>query len=239
METVVTGNDDQDPSELAAHTTRINELVANMIKQEIYLKKELATKKEDIASLTASLDNSNKEIAEFQKQRETLQKQIETLQKQIAEMRKTSENNQTLIGELRSLVAEQEMQLKNLKEVIGTKEQVITSFAVSLENSKKEIEKLHKQKDVMKPTNENKESLIRESKEKIDSLSEVVSLLTNRQSKQKAKEENSVQKADRKTQKKMLKRLLNQHPKANEKELADLLAVDISYIIQLRKEFDI
>jgi len=64
METVDTGNHDQDSSELKVHMTRINELVANMIKQEIYLKEELATKKEDLASFTASLENSNKEIAE-------------------------------------------------------------------------------------------------------------------------------------------------------------------------------
>src|SRR3954447_521052 len=184
METVDTGNHDQDSSELKVHMTRINELVANMIKQEIYLKEELATKKEDLASFTASLENSNKEIAE-------LQTQIAKLQKQIPQMREANEINQSLIGELRSLVTEQEVQLKNLKEGIGSKEQVITSFAVSLENSKKEIAELHKQVEELKATNENKESLIGEYKEKVDALSRSIPVLTNRQSEPQAKEENT------------------------------------------------
>src|SRR4051794_16060199 len=184
METVNTGNHNQDSSELKVHMTRINELVANMIKQEIYLKGELATKKEDLASFTASLENSNKEIAE-------LETQIEKLQRQIPQMRKTNEINQSLIGELRGLVTEQEVQLKNLKEGIGSKEQVITSFAVSLENSKKEIAELHKQVEELKATNENKESLIGEYKEKVDALSRSIPVLTNRQSEPQAKEENT------------------------------------------------
>src|SRR3954470_12125506 len=184
METVDTGNHNQDSSELKVHMTRINELVANMIKQEIYLKGELATKKEDLASFTASLENSNKEIAE-------LQTQIAKLQKQIAQMRKTNEINQSLIGELRGLVTEQEVQLKNLKEGIGSKEQVITSFAVSLENSRKEIAELHKQVEELKASNENKESLIGEYTEKVDALSRSVPVLTNRQSEPQAKEENT------------------------------------------------
>jgi chromosome segregation ATPase len=114
----------QDFSEFEALTTRINELVANMLKQETYLKDELATKKEYLASFTVSLENSNKEIPE--------------LQRQMAEMREANEKYQSLIGALSSLAAEQEMQLKDIKEVIGTKEKVITSFALSLENSKPE-----------------------------------------------------------------------------------------------------
>ncbi|TDL64021.1 hypothetical protein E2R56_26620 [Rhodococcus qingshengii] len=118
------GDYHQDISELEALTTRMNELVANMLKQQTYLKDELATKKEYLASFTVSLENSNKEIPE--------------LQRHMGEMRETNEKYQSLIGALSSLAAEQEMQLKDLKEVIGTKEEVITSFALSLENSKTE-----------------------------------------------------------------------------------------------------
>jgi chromosome segregation ATPase len=240
----------QDLSELEALTTRINELAANMIKREICLKDELEAKKGDIASITASFENSQNEIAE--------------LHKQIAEMRATNEKNQTLIGGLSGLVAEQEMQLQGLKEVIGSKEQIIRSFAVSLENSKKEITELHKQVEEMKATNENQETLLGEYKEKLDSLIGEVSLLTNQKSESPAeespalkaepntqeenlvlkaepivKEENSVLKNDRKAQKKKLKKLLKQNPNANEMILAELLGVDSSYIIGLRKEFDI
>jgi predicted nucleic acid-binding Zn-ribbon protein len=257
------GDHQQDFSEIRALTTRINELAANMIKREISLKDELEAKKGDIASITASFENSKNDIAE--------------LHKQIAEMRATNEKNQTLIGGLSGLVAEQEMQLQGLKEVIGSKEQIIRSFAVSLENSKKEITELHKQVEEMKATNENQETLLGEYKEKLDSLIGELSLLTNQKSKSPAeessalkaesntqeensvltaetetkeenlvlkaepivKEENSVLKNDRKAQKKKLKKLLKQNPNANEMILAELLGVDSSYIIGLRKEFDI
>jgi chromosome segregation ATPase len=244
------GDHKQDLSELEALTTRIKELAANMLKREISLKDELATKKGDIASITASFENSNKEIAE--------------LHKQIGEMRATNEKNQSLIVGLSSLVAEQEMQLQGLKEVIGTKEKIIMSFTVSLENSKKEIAELHKQVEEMKATNQNQETLLGEYKEKLDLLIEEVSLLTNQisesqaegssvlkaepntqeenselKAESEAKEENSVLNADRKAQKKKLKKLLKQDPNANEMILAELLGVDSSYIIGLRKEFDI
>ncbi|MEH7274444.1 hypothetical protein [Neobacillus vireti] len=237
------GDHNQDFSDLEALTTRINELAANILIRENHLKDELATKKENIASITTSLENSNKEIAE---------------------LRASNEENQTLIGALRSLVAEQEIQLKELKEIIGTKEQVITSFAVSLENSKKEIAELHKKVDEMKAINESKETLIGEYKEKLDSLSGLVSLLTYQQSKpqstenpaqevepkvkeessaleavQSEKEKNLVLKADRKAQMKTLKKLLKKNPNAEEKVLAEQLGVDSSVITELRKKFDI
>jgi chromosome segregation ATPase len=257
------GDHKQDFSELMALTTRINELLANVLKREISLKDELATKEEDIASITASLEKGNIEITE--------------LQNQIAKMRATNEKNQSLIGGLSSLVAEQEMQVQNLREVIGTKEQIIMSFTVSLENSKKEIVELHKQVDELTANNENQKTLIGEYKEKLELLIEEISLLTNQQNESQvedsselktvpntteensvlkaepeAKEESSVLKADtnaqkenkmlktdRKAQKKKLKKFLKENPNANEKILAELLGVDSSYIIGLRKEFDI
>jgi chromosome segregation ATPase len=170
----------QDFSELEALMTRIKELLANVLKREICLKDELATKNEDIASITASLEKSNIEIAE--------------LQNQIAKMRTTNEKNQSLIGGISSLVAEQEMQVQNLREVIGTKEQIIMSFAVSLENSKKEMVELYKQVDELKATNENQKTLIGEYEEKLDLLIGEISLLTNQQSESHI-EENPVLKA--------------------------------------------
>ncbi|MFB6800486.1 hypothetical protein ACFCVU_04600, partial [Peribacillus butanolivorans] len=154
---IAVGDHNEYFSELEVHTTRIHELVANMIKREVYLKEELATKNEDIASIATSLENNNNEIAE--------------LQKQIDEMRTTNVNNYSLNGVLSRLVAEQEIQLKDLKEVISTKEKVIVSFAESLENSTKENAELHKQVDAMKVTNKNNQSLIGEYKDKINSLS--------------------------------------------------------------------
>ncbi|AXN40689.1 hypothetical protein [Peribacillus butanolivorans] len=157
---IAVGDHNEYFSELEVHTTRIHELVANMIKREVYLKEELATKNEDIASIATTLENNNNEIAQ--------------LHKQIDEMRTTNVNNYSLNGVLSRLVAEQEIQLKDLKEVISTKEKVIVSFAESLENSKIENAELHKQVDAMKVTNENNQSLIGEYKEKINSLSGLV-----------------------------------------------------------------
>jgi chromosome segregation ATPase len=203
------GDPKQDFSELEALTSRINELVANILRRETRFKDELATKKENLASITASLENSNKEIAE---------------------MRATNEKKQSLIAELSSLVAEQEMQLQNLKEVIGTKEQVITSFAVSLENSKKEIAELHKKVDEMKAKNSLTGLLTNQQSESQAKENSV------QKAEPKATEEKSGLKSDRKAQMKMLKKLLKMNPNAEEKVLAELLGVDSSYITGLRKE---
>ncbi|WHY00920.1 hypothetical protein [Neobacillus sp. DY30] len=257
------GDNYQIVSELEALTNRINELAADMLKREIHLKDELSAKKEDITSITASLENRNKEIAE--------------LQNQVDEIKATNEKNQSLIGGLSSLVADQEMQLQNLRELIGTKEQIITSFAVSLEKSKQEVVELHKQVDELNATNEIQNTLIGEYKEKLDLLNGELSLLTSQQhelqaedgselkaekdtteensvlkaepeanvensvlkAETNAKEENKMLNTERKAQKKMLKKLLKKNPKANEKILAELLGVESSYIIRLRKEFDI
>ncbi|PEJ24652.1 hypothetical protein CN689_26955, partial [Peribacillus butanolivorans] len=148
-------------------------------------------------------------------------------------MKVTNENNQSLIGEykekidsLSGQIVEREVQLKDLNEVLVAR----------LENSTKENAELHKQVDAMKVTNENNQTLT-EYKEKVDSW--LVSQSTNHQSEPQAKEEKSLQKAkaERKSKKKKLKQLLKEHPKATENELAELLGVDSSYIIELRKEF--
>ncbi|PEJ25796.1 hypothetical protein CN689_26290, partial [Peribacillus butanolivorans] len=157
---IAAGDHSEDFSELEVHTARIQELVANLVKREIYFKEELATKKEDITLIATSLENNNKEIAE--------------LHKQIDEMIATNEKNQSLIGVLSRLALEQEIQLKDLNEVLGSKEKVIVSFAASLENNKMENAELHKQVDEMEATNENNQLLIGEYKEKIDSLSRLV-----------------------------------------------------------------
>ncbi len=231
------GDHNQDFSELEVHTTRIHELVANMMKREINLKNDavkrigenLAEREVQLKDLNevfaASLENSNKEMVE--------------LNKQIAEMSATNVKTQSLIGALSTLVAEQEMQLKDLKEVFGTREREIASFAARVDNSKKENVALHKQVDEMKATNENNQSLIGKYKEKIDSISGLVSKLSNHQSEPRAKDKISLEKADRNSQKKSLKKLLKKHPNAKENELAELLGVDSSYIVELRKEFGI
>jgi chromosome segregation ATPase len=118
------GDNNQGISELEALTARMNEVVADLLQQESYLKGELVTKKEYLASFTLSLENSDKEMPEFQRQ--------------IAEMREVSEKYQSLIMALSSLAAGQEMQLKDLKKVIVNKEKVITSFAINLDNNKTE-----------------------------------------------------------------------------------------------------
>ncbi|MFU2018436.1 hypothetical protein ACM6Q7_25915, partial [Peribacillus butanolivorans] len=225
---------------IGEYKDKINSLSGLVVEREVQLKdlKE---------ALAARLENSTKENAELHKQLDAMKvtnennqsligeykEKIDSLSGQVDAMKVTNENSQSLIGEykekidsLSGQIVEREVQLKDLKEVL----------AARLENSTKKNAELHKQKGKMKATNKNNQTLT-EYKEKIDSW--LASPLTNHQSEPQAKEENSLQKAEWKSQKKKLKQLLKEHPKATENELAELLGVDSSYVIELRKEFGI
>lgn len=223
----ITDSHNQDSSEIEDPMTSTNELETNIINPENNLIEELAYKQEEIASLTTILDNTNKEIEEFQKQ--------------IFEMRKKIESDETLFKKLSSLIAKQEIQLMKLKKELADKQQVISSFAVIQEISKKDLEFLQKQIDELKakPINENEETLIVDSSEKIEPVTEEVSILTNNQNETKIKEEKALQKAERKAKKKMLKQLLKENPTAIEEKLAILLGVDSSKLNEFRKDLDI
>jgi chromosome segregation ATPase len=97
----------QDISELEVHTSRIYELVANMIQRSIYIKdhavKEYADKleqKEDIISEYQNKAAAATEDAKVSKEEKAaLEKEKEALLKQLEEVRSVNLNNQLLIDE--------------------------------------------------------------------------------------------------------------------------------------------
>jgi chromosome segregation ATPase len=94
-------------SELEVHTSRIYELVSNMVRQSIYLKdaavKEVADKLEHREELiTQYQEKANNAIEESKIANEalkSLEKEKGEVSKQLEEMRATNENNQLLIRE--------------------------------------------------------------------------------------------------------------------------------------------
>jgi DNA repair exonuclease SbcCD ATPase subunit len=102
----------QDISELEVHTTRIYELVTNMIQRANYLRddavKGLENKLESKELTIAELQANVKTLKESLKQLEETSKQSEadkqTLTEQIAGLRSTNDNNQALIQEYREKI---------------------------------------------------------------------------------------------------------------------------------------
>lgn len=97
----------QDISELEIHTTRMYELVANMIQRSIYIKdhaiKEYADKLDQKESIISEYQNKSTaaiEEAKLSKQgADTLEKEKEVILKQLEEVRSVNLNNQLLIDE--------------------------------------------------------------------------------------------------------------------------------------------
>ena len=106
------GDYKQDLSELELHTTRIYELVANMIQRANYLKddavKGLETRLESkdltIAELQGNVKSLNEELKQVAE--ESKQSEIETtaLNEQVEGLRSTNENNQALIQEYKEKI---------------------------------------------------------------------------------------------------------------------------------------
>lgn len=106
------GDYKQDLSELELHTTRIYELVANMIKRAEYLKmdavKELETKLESRELTITELQANVKKLTEDKKQLEEEYKQSEEDKKELSEqvesLRAANENNQALINQYKEKI---------------------------------------------------------------------------------------------------------------------------------------
>lgn len=102
----------QDLSELEIHSTRIFELVANMINRSIYLKesaiKGLSDKVEQkemiISEYQLKVKEANEERSKANDIASELQQEKEVLLKQVEEVRYTNENNQALILEYKEKI---------------------------------------------------------------------------------------------------------------------------------------
>ncbi|PMC34546.1 hypothetical protein CJ195_22290 [Bacillus sp. UMB0899] len=97
----------QDISELEVHTTRIYELVSNMIQRSIYIKdhavKEIAEKLDQKEAIINEYQNkataATEEAKESKQEALALSKEKEELLKQLEEVRTININNQSLIDE--------------------------------------------------------------------------------------------------------------------------------------------
>lgn len=97
----------QDLTELEHHTTRIYELIVNMIQRSVYLKdhavKEVADKLESKETIITDLQQQNKNLKDelTQKNVETVNiaKQLKELEDKLEANQTTLENNQALISE--------------------------------------------------------------------------------------------------------------------------------------------
>lgn len=102
----------QDLSELEVHTTRIFELVANMINRSIYLKesaiKDLSNKVEQkeiiISDYQLKVKEATEERSKANELASELQKEKEAMLKQMEEVRFTNENNLLLILEYKEKI---------------------------------------------------------------------------------------------------------------------------------------
>lgn len=102
----------QDLSELEVHTTRIYELIANMIKRADYLKydavKEVSDQLEERNQLYKELKETftkkEEELMNSSEKLEASTKENEEMYKQVEEMRATNENNQSLINQYKEKI---------------------------------------------------------------------------------------------------------------------------------------
>ncbi|QFG01281.1 hypothetical protein PB01_20845 (plasmid) [Psychrobacillus glaciei] len=97
----------QDLTELESHTTRIYELIVNMMKRSVYLKedavKEIATKLESKEAIITDFQQKNAALKE-----QVIQKHEETvaLQEQLKQLNESFETNQTMLENNQALIIE-------------------------------------------------------------------------------------------------------------------------------------
>jgi chromosome segregation ATPase len=159
------GNYKQDLSELEVHTTRIYELIANMIQRAEYMKmdavKDLETKLESRDLTITELQSTVKKLTEDNKQLEEAAKLSDNEQKELGEQlesfRSANDNNQALIQEY--------------KEKIDTLSSLVNEYrGYATENAELKAEHVA-EKDRMKVEFDQKESRMGSS---IDELKETV-----------------------------------------------------------------
>jgi chromosome segregation ATPase len=190
-----TGSPDykQDLSELEIHTTRIYELVANMILRANYIKDdaihELNEKLNSRETTIASLQNNVKELQEHLTVAEEATKRSvseqEGLSEQLEGLRSTNSNNQDLIQEyknkidtLSSLVTEYRgyaTENTELKETFAAEKSTMTSEFEQKENRLvTSIEELkatvHGQQDEISRLNEKLDSTVKENERETEAL---------------------------------------------------------------------
>lgn len=161
----------QDLNELEVHTTRIYELVSNMIQRSVVLKesavRELTERVAQKDTIISEYQLKTKEAIEESKlaneSAKELEKEKEELTKQVKQLQATNENNQALIGEY--------------KEKIDTLSGLVTKYqAFAEENQKlkedhsKESERLQSQVKEITLQTQDQQDEIKELKQMIENL---------------------------------------------------------------------
>ena len=161
----------QDLSELEVHTTRIYELIANMVQRSIYIKdhavKEYADKLDQRESMITEYQQkvaAAVEEAKSSKQTaEALEKEKEELLKQIEEVRSVNLNNQLLIDEYKEKNDTLSGLVSKYQSYAEENEELKVKFA-------EERERLHSQVSEISTQAHEQEDEIKELKQQIESI---------------------------------------------------------------------
>lgn len=155
----------QDLTELEHHTTRIYELIANMIQRSVYLKdhavKEVTDKLESkeaiITDLQQKVKTFKEELTQKSEETESLQKQLDEAIEKLDANQTTIENSQALIEQykekndvLNGLVAQYKGygdENKELKQQLHEVESTLTSRATEAEQKVEKLTKLIEEKN--------------------------------------------------------------------------------------------
>jgi chromosome segregation ATPase len=231
------GNYKQDLSELEVHTTRIYELVANMIQRSEYLKmdavKELEGKLESRELTVTELQATTKKLTEDNKQLEEVTRQSEENKKELFEqvesLKSANDNNQDLINQykekvdtLSSLVNEYKGYAAENIEIKKThandKEQIKAEYAEKERRMISSLEEIkttaHDQDTLIKQLQANLNKAIEDHKNEIESLkANQVNQLTQLTDRKELEKERAILEIERKYQAK----LEQSHEQYNEK----------------------
>ncbi|MFY2157972.1 hypothetical protein ACOSZF_20395 [Cytobacillus firmus] len=218
-----------DLSELEVHTTRIYQLVANMVQRANYLKddavknltEKLESRDETISALQDDLKRFKEEVTVLAEEKAAGQTEKEGLTKQLEELRVTNENTQSLILEykdkidtLSSLVnqykgyAEENERLKDLHskekaELLANSEQKESRYKSSIEELQTTV---HDQRQAVTDLEAQLNKTIEESKKENEGLKVYYeNQLTQVNDKKELEKERAILEVERKYQEKLEK----------------------------------
>lgn len=174
----------QDISELEIHTTRIYELVANMIQRSIYIKdhavKEYADKLEQKESIIGEYQSkavmATEEAKEAKRVTATLEKEKEELSKQLEEVRSVNLNNQLLIDEYKEKNDTLSGLVSKYQSFAEENEELKKKYSVERERFISQVQEIteqtHYQQDEIKELKQQMESLKNNQSIAIERLAE-------------------------------------------------------------------
>lgn len=163
----------QDLNELEVHTTRIYELISNMVQRSIYLKdsavKEVADKLQKKEAIIGEYQERTKvAIEELKQSKESVkgfEKEKEEALKQLEELRSTNENNQLLINEYKKNTDNLSSLVSKYQAYADENEQLKEQFSYEREQLQSQIKEVTEQTD-------DQQDEIKDLKQQIESLQE-------------------------------------------------------------------